>query len=88
MARLVSRGRTGSSLDTAANSYLAIVDSALVASRDEHDLDRRDLLRSARALGLETNDATHLLDTYLASLLACGPTVEQEATLRGFQTPV
>lgn len=88
MARLVSRGRTGSSLDAATNSYLAIVDSALVASRDECDLDRRDLLRSARALGLETNDATHLLDMYLASLLRCGPTVEQEAIIRGLQTPV
>ena len=88
MARLVSRGRTQGALDAAANSYLALLDSALVASRNGHHLDRRDLLKSARALGIETSNAADLLDSYLASLLASLPTVEQEARLRRLQTTV
>ncbi len=86
MARLVSRGRAARSNDASANSYLALLDSALVAIRHEHELDRRGLLRSAQALGIETKDAVNLLETYIASLLACGPTVEQEAILRGLQS--
>lgn len=88
MARLVSRGRTQGALDAAANSYLALLDSALVTSRNGHHLDRRDLLESARALGVETSNAADLLDSYLASLLASHPTVEQEASLRRLQTTV
>lgn len=88
MARLVSRGRAARSNDALANSYLALLDSALVAIRHENELDRRDLLGSAQALGIETKDAVNLLETYIASLLACGPTVEQEAILRGLQSLV
>lgn len=81
MAHLVSRGRAARPDDAPGNSYLALVDSALVASH--HKLDRRDLLRSAQSLGIETQDAANLLNTYVASLLASNPTASQETTLLG-----
>jgi ATP-dependent Lhr-like helicase len=78
MAQLILRARATTSDTGPSNSYLAMVDSVVVASTGTRaEVKVPELVVSAARFGLDASDAAKLLCDYLASLLDSNPTAQQ-----------